>query len=692
MTTQKDRQNSTLAPSSHARSSSPIWDEYRSSDGPYYTQPASSIRSSSRNTSRPYGDHVASDDYTRTRDHSRDRTNLPRDDAYRNSRHSTVYANNPRQTSAAVDYGDDGYQYTNAGELVRYDLDHSGPSHSRRRESLDRGYYRPSINYNTDQRAFNADTSSDSSRNYIVTNSATSAASRQYDNRGGPPPSTRGFDKISRGYDTSRDPLPAASFPSDTTITKAETPVVTTATESRRPRPVSLYQEGPPRSSHHDDYYHSREDDRKVREIRDQHEPDRSFEVEPSYSNPYYDDSVTSRGFGIRTDVAEDDRRDHRRDHRTEEPRKRSDEDLPREADYEPHVRNRSRLETRDNRRERRESKKGSDEDEKEGTRFRDKMAAGLGIAATAVGLVPSNKDKDEEEREEKREDKREDKREKEPRRRKGSDDERERRRESVSGDRPRASERARSRHRDLDRDTIEPSRRDVDSRKAGEAVVSASDSDEAKKPSRRHRNSNAFNPNDTSELRQLKDQLAALNTADKDKKKDKPAADETRIRTRSSSSSKEPKTIRDPKPSRDYRSPPDSEPSTPPEEIRGRDAIVTPPGERGRSVRVVSPPRDKRDEKPLRGILKQPKSSFPEEPNPIREGVAPHREDKKINEAPAGAKWTKVSRKVVNPEALTIGKERFEVRDDFVIVLRVLSKEEIQAYASATQVLRGKI
>lgn len=29
-------------------------------------------------------------------------------------------------------------------------------------------------------------------------------------------------------------------------------------------------------------------------------------------------------------------------------------------------------------------------------------------------------------------------------------------------------------------------------------------------------------------------------------------------------------------------------------------------------------------------------------------------------------------------------------MRDDFVIVLRVLSKEEIQAYAAATQVLRG--
>jgi len=107
--------------------------------------------------------------------------------------------------------------------------------------------------------------------------------------------------------------------------------------------------------------------------------------------------------------------------------------------------------------------------------------------------------------------------------------------------------------------------------------------------------------------------------------------------------------------------------------------------------VRVVSPPREKKEDKPLRGILKQPRVSFPEEESYIREGVAPHKEDKKAKEVPPGARWTKISRKVVNPEALTVGKERFEVRDDFVIVLRVLSKEEIQAYAAATQVLRER-
>ncbi|KAF4971404.1 hypothetical protein FZEAL_9855 [Fusarium zealandicum] len=99
--------------------------------------------------------------------------------------------------------------------------------------------------------------------------------------------------------------------------------------------------------------------------------------------------------------------------------------------------------------------------------------------------------------------------------------------------------------------------------------------------------------------------------------------------------------------------------------------------------------PRTKEDEhESLKGILKQPKSSFPEETNPLREGVS-RPGDRRRNEAPPEAKWTKISRKVVDPEALTMGKERFEVRDDFVIVLRVLSSHEIQAYANATQRLR---
>jgi len=57
----------------------------------------------------------------------------------------------------------------------------------------------------------------------------------------------------------------------------------------------------------------------------------------------------------------------------------------------------------------------------------------------------------------------------------------------------------------------------------------------------------------------------------------------------------------------------------------------------------------------------------------------------------PPGARWTKIRRSLINPEALIEAKERFEERQDFVIVLRVLSKEEIQKLAEKTRVIRGK-
>ncbi|KAF4629509.1 hypothetical protein G7Y89_g8640 [Cudoniella acicularis] len=57
----------------------------------------------------------------------------------------------------------------------------------------------------------------------------------------------------------------------------------------------------------------------------------------------------------------------------------------------------------------------------------------------------------------------------------------------------------------------------------------------------------------------------------------------------------------------------------------------------------------------------------------------------KEVN-VPPDARWTKFSRKLVNPEALELGKERYEVRQDFVVVLRVLSRDEVQSYAKVTQ------
>ncbi|KAF2085471.1 hypothetical protein K490DRAFT_67630 [Saccharata proteae CBS 121410] len=103
--------------------------------------------------------------------------------------------------------------------------------------------------------------------------------------------------------------------------------------------------------------------------------------------------------------------------------------------------------------------------------------------------------------------------------------------------------------------------------------------------------------------------------------------------------------------------------------------------------VRIVSPPRhDKDSPPPPKGILRRPTEKFPEDPNPIREGVAPLNKDKDI---PPNARWTKIARKLVNPEALEEAKERFEERMDCVIVLRVLTKEQIQELATRTKELR---
>ncbi|KAI1943530.1 hypothetical protein LOZ66_000113 [Ophidiomyces ophidiicola] len=89
------------------------------------------------------------------------------------------------------------------------------------------------------------------------------------------------------------------------------------------------------------------------------------------------------------------------------------------------------------------------------------------------------------------------------------------------------------------------------------------------------------------------------------------------------------------------------------------------------------------------KGILKQPTQKFPEDPSAVREGVAPLKDAPKQG-VPPGARWTKIDRRLVNPAALE-GFERFEERSDYVIVLRVLSREEIQAYAIRTAEIRAR-
>lgn len=113
-------------------------------------------------------------------------------------------------------------------------------------------------------------------------------------------------------------------------------------------------------------------------------------------------------------------------------------------------------------------------------------------------------------------------------------------------------------------------------------------------------------------------------------------------------------------------------------------------PEDRQKKPVTVEPAPPKEPEVPPKGILKPPREKFPEEPNAVREGVAPLKDAQKRG-IPPGARWTKIDRRLVNPAALEAGHERFEERSEYVIVLRVLTKEEIQAYAVKTQEIRGE-
>ena len=122
---------------------------------------------------------------------------------------------------------------------------------------------------------------------------------------------------------------------------------------------------------------------------------------------------------------------------------------------------------------------------------------------------------------------------------------------------------------------------------------------------------------------------------------------------------------------------------------VGGKDDIES---NRKSVVRVVSPASmEAEEQRKPKGILRKPREKFPEEPADVREGVAPLKDGSKKG-IPTNAKWTKISRKMVNPEALIEANERFEERLDHVIVLRVLPKEEIEGLAKRTQEIRGKI
>lgn len=612
----------------------------------YYSLPASSARS--RSHTRPYASGSMSstldnEEFHRLRQRTNDDRLAPSRTESRRERPTSLYATSTsRHGVASADLGESGYEYTKPSDLVRYDLDND------RRPT----YYRPSVTLNDVDR-------------------------RPYDTRArGPPPTTRGLDKVNRRvtedttagiYDRPavRMPVPAVVPVPVPDRRSSQLDLPPTPLVERRPsrsghRPLSLYQESPSRPRA-DDYV-----SRDPRE-RDYHR----------------DEDVGKRGFGLRTDgdkkdsirtPSRDRRRNSRMEEREREPRRHSDEELDRYDRHDRHERRHSRDYGRKDdipRPERKNTKDdGARDDDNDKTKLRDKVATGISLAAGAIGLTGALSHKDKEDKEDRGS----------PRRRGDEEsrrDEAEERPKPARRDpeeRPRDNDPSEPREKirkDRDADDAEDkerNRRDAEARLNGDPTAKDDDSSsDESKPRRRQRPASTFKPNDTASLMALKEQLKAKE--DSDRENERLVSKDTSPDRRSQRS-----------PSRedeDHRSSRD--------EPRGRDAAAD-----DKQVRVVSPPRDKDDKKPIKGILKQPKPQFPEEPNPVREGVAPHKDDKTKGNVPPGARWTKINRKLVNPEALTIGKERFEVRDDFVIVLRVLSKEEIEAYTAATAQLRG--
>ncbi|KAG0648801.1 hypothetical protein D0Z07_4722 [Hyphodiscus hymeniophilus] len=98
----------------------------------------------------------------------------------------------------------------------------------------------------------------------------------------------------------------------------------------------------------------------------------------------------------------------------------------------------------------------------------------------------------------------------------------------------------------------------------------------------------------------------------------------------------------------------------------------------------------------------KQPEFGIsPSRPNAIpvpandRLGTSPRSEpirlkpDAQGNEIPAEAKWTKINRRLVSPEVLEQDRLRYEAHPDFVAILGVLSRAEIQSLAIRSHDLR---
>ena len=121
--------------------------------------------------------------------------------------------------------------------------------------------------------------------------------------------------------------------------------------------------------------------------------------------------------------------------------------------------------------------------------------------------------------------------------------------------------------------------------------------------------------------------------------------------------------------------------------------------------ARIVDASTEEETPRP-ESILKKSTDNFPEHLNATREGMASLKDvsrrctsliatvTKSVTQVtesgiPSGAQWTKIDRKLVKPAALEEAGERFEERLDHLIVLRPLSKDEIQKLADRTKEMR---
>jgi hypothetical protein len=626
---------------------------------------------------------------------------------YMNSRPRSIHAGTlvRHADTIADDYGDNGYGYTNPRDVVQYDLNQTAPIHQRsRRDSFESGRRPPSIT------GFNDN-------------------ARSYDTRDrGPPPSTRGFDKLpgrlpSWDQGQVRMPVPPSSMAPMEPVQRpapfdpVEPPRQNSSRNGSRARPVSLYHDREPRrGGPRDDSY----------EVNDEDTRDRRPQRHESY-----DPNVEQRGFGLRPERPE---RPASRVERVDRIDRQERVERPEKVERVERV---ERIDRPD--RAERVDRSDRPEGDRSDHKGRDAVAAGLSIAGATLGVnTLKNANRNDRVDRDDRDDRRRSEYDEEPRRRRDRDD-----RDSVDLTGRDPKER---RHREDDlppppgpplprdipppRDNVPPPRvspppRDKDVKERSPPAAEfidlsgrdpkerhgsreEQDSDPERRERRRHRDEaaaaltgaavgaaasaaidsraeesaspdnagpeprrlkrqsgtvqSAFNPKDTMDLKALKE---ALNSKDAAPKESAP-------RTPRQSTTKDSREVAEIRADLNERRP--------------RDPLA--PNE-NRQLRVVSPPREKSEVKPAKGILRAPREKFPEDPAPLREGVAPLKDAKKDG-IPPDARWTKISRRLVNPEALSLGKERYEAREDFVIVLRVLSKDEVQGYAEVTQKIRG--